>query len=398
MTRPEIVAALEQYVERFQLPVQFGARVESVEPLMDESGYLIKTGEELYEAHNVVIATGLFQRPKIPVFSADLSSHITQLHSGQYRNPQSLHPGGVLVVGSAQSGCQIAEELYLSGRQVYLCVSSAGRASRRYRGKDVYEWLYLSGFLDQTVGKLPSPKAKFAPNPQLSGRDGGRSLNLHQFARDGVGLVGSYPGWVRRQGLAGPQLERNRRCIVTTIETERLAIRNFKASDWEDLHRMIAQYEASEFAAYDQQWPTAPVDIKGVAEWFASGDSFLAVCLKDTGRFIGFVSLNPEQKEAVREYNLGYIFNFDYHGKGYATEACRAVVAHAFGALQADGVITVTAGANRASCKLLERLGFKKTAENTGSFRTSPDGKPIEFLGYTYFLSRKDWEVDGKNK
>ncbi len=89
---------------------------------------------------------------------------------------------------------------------------------------------------------------------------------------------------------------------------------------------MIAQYEASELAAYDQQWPTSPDEIKGVSGWFASGDSFLAVCLKDTGRFIGFVSLNPEEKEDVREFNLGYIFNFDYHGKGFGTEACRAAV------------------------------------------------------------------------
>jgi RimJ/RimL family protein N-acetyltransferase len=176
---------------------------------------------------------------------------------------------------------------------------------------------------------------------------------------------------------------------MTTLETERLVIRNFRSSDWEALHEMITQYEACEYAAYDQQWPTAPDDIKGVAEWFASGDSFLAVCLKDTGRFIGFVSLNPEQKEGVREYNLGYIFNSDYHGKGYATEACRAALDHAFGTLQADSVITGTAAVNRASCQLLERLGFKKTAESRGSFRKDPDGKPIEFLGYTYSLSRE---------
>jgi RimJ/RimL family protein N-acetyltransferase len=177
---------------------------------------------------------------------------------------------------------------------------------------------------------------------------------------------------------------------MTTLETERLVIRNFRSSDWEALHEMITQYEACEYAAYDQQWPTAPDDIKGVAEWFASGDSFLAVCLKDTGRFIGFVSLNPEQKEGVREYNLGYIFNSDYHGKGYATEACRAALDHAFGTLQADSVITGTAAVNRASCQLLERLGFKKTAESRGSFRKDPDGKPIEFLGYMYALSREE--------
>jgi putative flavoprotein involved in K+ transport len=101
-----------------------------------------------------------------------------------------LPDGDVLVVGSAQSGCQIAEELYQKGRKVYLCVGSAGRVPRRYRGKDVYEWLNLSGFLDRTVDKLPSPKAKFAGNPHISGKDGGKTLNLHKFARDGVQLLG----------------------------------------------------------------------------------------------------------------------------------------------------------------------------------------------------------------
>jgi RimJ/RimL family protein N-acetyltransferase len=185
---------------------------------------------------------------------------------------------------------------------------------------------------------------------------------------------------------------------MITIETERLVIRNFKISDWEALHEMIMQYESSEYAVYDQKWPTSPEEIKGVTEWFAGGDSFLAVCLKETGRFIGFVSLNQEQKEDCREFNIGYIFNSDYHGKGYATEACRAAIGHAFDRLQAQRVVTGTAAVNRASCRLLDRLGFKRTAESTGSFRNTEDGKPIEFLGYSYAISRDEWEVAGKNE
>lgn len=178
---------------------------------------------------------------------------------------------------------------------------------------------------------------------------------------------------------------------MVSMETERLVIRNFKTGDWEVLYEMIMQYEASEYAAYDQQWPTSPEEIKGVAEWFASGVNFLAVCLKDTGRFIGFVSLNQEERKDAREFNIGYIFNSDYRGRGYATEACRMVLDDAFNRLQADNVITGTAAANLASCRLLERLGFKKTAENAGSFRNAPDGKPIMFLGYKYAISRNEW-------
>lgn len=192
--RDEVVSRFEQYVEQFHLPVQYGVQVTSVDPMGEGSGYRVRTADGEWEARQVVMATGLYQIPKIPTFAASLSPRITQLHSGQYRNPASLPPGAVLVVGSAQSGCQIAEELYLSGRKVYLATSSAGRAPRRYRGKDIYEWMHLSGFLDRTPDKLPNPRAKFAANPHVTGRGGGHTLNLHQFVRDGVTLTGHIQG------------------------------------------------------------------------------------------------------------------------------------------------------------------------------------------------------------
>jgi putative flavoprotein involved in K+ transport len=190
MSRDELVAHFEGYVERFNLPVQYGVRVTGVEPKPGGQGYYVKTTGAMFEADNVVVATGLFQRPRLPALGAGSPQQMLQLHSSQYRNPQALPPGAVLVVGSAQSGCQIAEELYQAGRQVYLCVGSAGRVPRRYRGKDMYEWLSLSGFLDRTADMLPSPAARFAGNPHLSGTRGGHNLNLHQFARDGVVLLG----------------------------------------------------------------------------------------------------------------------------------------------------------------------------------------------------------------
>ncbi len=190
MPKGEIVATFEAYIERFQLPIQYQTRVKAVEPISGPTRYKVTTNAGILLANQIVVATGLFQRPKIPTFASEMSRRFLQLHSGKYRNPATLPPGAVLVVGSGQSGCQIAEELYQSGRSVYLCTGSAGRAPRRYRGKDVYEWLYLSGFLNRTVDQLPSPRAKFMANPQVSGRGGGHSLNLHQFARDGVILLG----------------------------------------------------------------------------------------------------------------------------------------------------------------------------------------------------------------
>jgi len=180
---------------------------------------------------------------------------------------------------------------------------------------------------------------------------------------------------------------------MRTVETQRLAIRNFPEDDWEDLREMILQYEASEYAVYGHQWPTSEEELRGVAEWFSSGASFLAVCLKLTGRFIGFVALNPEEGHDEVVFNLGYVFNPDYHGKGYATEACRAIIDHAFAGLGAQGIITGTAEANRPSCRLLERLGLKRVGdESAESFRKSPDGKPIEFTGFMWALSKDEWE------
>ena len=199
MPRDEILGVFERYAASQKLPIRFGVNVTAVEPLAGRPGYLVRTsgpdraGSD-FEAQNVVVATGMYQRPKIPAFSSGLPTDILQLHSGQYRNPAGLPPGAVLVVGSGQSGCQIAEELYKSGRRVYHSIGSAGRAPRRYRGKDAYEWLVLAGFFDRTPDMLPSPKARFAPDPHLSGAGGGHTLNLHRFARDGVTLLGHLRG------------------------------------------------------------------------------------------------------------------------------------------------------------------------------------------------------------
>jgi putative flavoprotein involved in K+ transport len=190
MPRDEIVSRFERYVVDMDLPVHFDARVTCVEQRPGSGLYVVQTDDGDLEAKYVVIATGLFQRPKVSPLSAEIPAAIDQLHSGQYRNPAALRDGAVLVVGSAQSGSQIAQELYQSGRQVYLCVGSAGRVPRRYRGKDIFEWMYAMSYFDRTVDDLPSPRARFAPMPHVSGRDGGQSLNLHQYARDGVVLLG----------------------------------------------------------------------------------------------------------------------------------------------------------------------------------------------------------------
>ena len=125
---------------------------------------------------------------------------------------------------------------------------------------------------------------------------------------------------------------------MTRLETARLIIRNFRADDWRDLQEMIIKYQASEYSRYDGKWPTSADEIKDITKWFAGGDGHLAVCLKTTGKLIGFIALKPDEEGSGDGHNLGYIFHADYHGRLYATEGCRAVLHHAFGPLGADQV------------------------------------------------------------
>lgn len=188
LSRAEVIAYLEQYVERYRLPVRYDIQVTAVEAAHGGS-YLVRNSGETIEAANVVVATGFELLPKVPVFSAGVPPEVTQLHSSAYRNPEALPEGAVLVVGTGQSGSQIAEELHRHGRRVYLSVSGAGRLPRRYRGKDIIWWLTQVGFFDHTLETIPFPIDSFVP-PHVSSAGGGRNINLHRLAREGVALLG----------------------------------------------------------------------------------------------------------------------------------------------------------------------------------------------------------------
>lgn len=190
LSREEIVQYLEDYAAMFNPPVRLGIEATAVKSNSGGEGYKIETSAGVLSASNVVIATGTFQKPSIPEFSQKIAPQIVQIHSSQFQNSDTLPPGAVLVVGSGQSGCQITEELNQNGRKVYLCTSKVGRAPRRYRGKDFTKWLDQIGVLEDTVEDLDSPAERFSPNPHVTGKDGGHTINLHQFTRDGVTLLG----------------------------------------------------------------------------------------------------------------------------------------------------------------------------------------------------------------
>jgi len=185
MRRDETVSYLEGYAACFGAPVREGVRVER---LVD--GFGLATSEGELEARNVIVATGAFQRAHVPALDAP----VTQLHSDDCRSPAQLPDGAVLVVGSGQSGCQIADELLRAGRHVHLAVSRCPWLPRRYRGRDVIHWMVEIGLMDDRADKLPSPQARLACNPALSGNEGGYDCNPLTLARDGARLVGRLEG------------------------------------------------------------------------------------------------------------------------------------------------------------------------------------------------------------
>jgi len=202
MPRDEIAARVARYAEVIDAPVALGTAVERVGALPDgRRGFVVTTSRGALEADRVIVATGAFAEPRIPPTSAAITDRVTQVHAHHYRNPAALPPGAVLVVGTGQTGVQLAEELHHAGRRVFLSVGRCGRLPRRYRGRDVFHWLaslrtrgYEFGTGLPTLATLPDPRLRFACNPHLSGHGGGHETNLREFARRGMTLVGRFDG------------------------------------------------------------------------------------------------------------------------------------------------------------------------------------------------------------
>jgi putative flavoprotein involved in K+ transport len=190
MLRHEIIDYMDGFVASFAPPLCEGVTVQRVRSLASR-GFTLDTTEGRYSADQVVIAAGGYQIPVIPRCAERLRTDITQINAATYRNPQSLPEGAVLVVGSGQSGAQIAEDLHLAGRRVHLCVGDAPRVARRHRGKDVVEWLHLMGYYDLPVHEHPMREGvRDKTNHYVTGRDGGRDIDLRQRAREGMELYG----------------------------------------------------------------------------------------------------------------------------------------------------------------------------------------------------------------
>ncbi|MCA1186232.1 MULTISPECIES: MSMEG_0569 family flavin-dependent oxidoreductase [unclassified Saccharopolyspora] len=190
MLRDEIVSYLESYAESFGAPVLEGVRVTRLRRSTGGS-YLLDTTVGEFIAEQVVVATGAYHDPSRPAAAERIPAGIEQLHSADYRSPSALPAGDVLVVGSGQSGAQIAEDLHLAGRGVHLAVGNAPRVARFYRGRDCVAWLDEMGHYAKTIDEFADPaQVRKRVNHYVTGRDGGRDIDLRTFAGQGMRLYG----------------------------------------------------------------------------------------------------------------------------------------------------------------------------------------------------------------
>jgi putative flavoprotein involved in K+ transport len=167
-------------------------RVSSLEKDGDE--FVLRLPEDELRARTVVVATGGYQRAHQPPGAEKLTRSVHQILAEDYRNPRGLPPGAVLIVGSGQTGCQLAEEILDDGRRVFMACGRAPWMPRRLEGRDLVWWTRESGWLDRTPDKLPSPAARLGANPQATGHGGGRDLHYRTLHAGGVELLGRYAG------------------------------------------------------------------------------------------------------------------------------------------------------------------------------------------------------------
>ncbi|UTY46777.1 flavin-containing monooxygenase [Sinorhizobium fredii] len=205
-TQHQFVAYLESYAERHRLPVRVDVPVEEL--TRDDGLFLVGTPRGVLRARNVVIASGSLNCPKRPPASADLPATLRQLDSSAYRNAAELEQGAVLVVGSGQSGGQIAADLALAGGPVFLATSRAGRLVRHYRGSDIFNWMTLSGYLDVPRREIVLPSGKLPPRGLLGAT---HTISLQSLSAQGVVLLGRFMGIENDSLIFGDNLDEHMR-------------------------------------------------------------------------------------------------------------------------------------------------------------------------------------------
>ena len=193
-TASAFISTLEDYVSKHQLPVEENSKVVSIEKPGEFFIVSVPSNNNIkkYSCRQVLIASGAANEIRIPPLANDISKSIRSLHTGEYKNADELPPGPVLVVGGAQSGIQIAEDLLNEGRKVYLSTSEVGRIPRWYRGKDIFYWVKECKFYEVKAEELEDPKMLELRPPHVAGTSitGRESLSLQSLAKRGAIILG----------------------------------------------------------------------------------------------------------------------------------------------------------------------------------------------------------------
>ncbi|HET9255732.1 MAG TPA: MSMEG_0569 family flavin-dependent oxidoreductase [Pseudonocardiaceae bacterium] len=338
MVRKDIVRYIEEYARSFAPPVI--EDVAATRLRRDRKGkYLLGTTRGELIADQVVLATGPYQVPLIPRLADRLPEGLTQLHSSQYRNPGQLPAGEVLVIGTGQSGCQIAEDLHLAGRQVHLSVGSAPRVARFYRGRDVVAWLDSVGYYRKAVDEFADvDTVRFRVNHYVTGRDGGRDIDLRAFAREGMRLYGRLAGVTHNTTLRfAPDLERNLDHADAVSESIKDSIDSYI-----EAHHIDAPPEPRYTPVWRPERETTQADLNGITSviWstgFGRDDRWIEVPVFD-GR--GYPTHNRGVTSSPGLYFLGLPWQHTWGSGRFSGVAQDA----------ADLTERVTAGPDRHFC------------------------------------------------
>jgi putative flavoprotein involved in K+ transport len=193
MTATEVVEFITEYAKLIAAPVLSGTNVTSVRSRDD--GYTVATDQGEWNCTTVLLASGPFNVPRVPAFAAAMPSEVATLTPMEYRNPDQLTEGGVLVVGASATGVQIAAEIRRSGREVMLAVGEHVRGPRVYRGRDIHWWMEAAGVLDERYDQVDDiVRARRVPSMQLAGSEERASFDLNALTSIGVRLLGKMAG------------------------------------------------------------------------------------------------------------------------------------------------------------------------------------------------------------
>ncbi|WP_118179943.1 MSMEG_0569 family flavin-dependent oxidoreductase [Paraburkholderia phosphatilytica] len=291
MVKGEIVAYLDGFIATLEAPVLEHTEVRRVKRGADGI-YAVDTSRGEFTADHVVVASGGYHTPIVPRMAERLPASIAQVQSSEYRNPQALPEGRVLVVGSGQSGAQIAEDLHLAGREVVLAVGDAPRCARFYRGRDVVDWLADMRYYDMPVEQHPLREGvRDNTNHYVTGRDGGRDIDLRRFAAEGMELYG------RLEDLRAGQLS-FRPNLAEVLDAADATYNSINASI--DRHIAKLGLDAPPGVPYEPLW--RPVRERDTLDLAASGITSIVWC-------IGFTP------------NFGWLDAPVFNGRGYPAHA-----------------------------------------------------------------------------